>query len=188
MTIRLKHYYEDVIFYELFQKLNLHSFSQVPKITKCVITLTSSKILDNPISLSASLITLDWIIGQRSKVTNAQESLSALKIQEQMEMGSQTTLRGDEMYLFLDYVFLCLLPKLFGLSEISSYNKFGGFDSEANFSFGIPDVFLFPHLQNQSENLNKASGFSGGANITLVFSSNRYEYNKLLLSSFQWPL
>lgn len=185
---RLKCYYESTIFFELFHKLRLNNYDEVPKFEKCIISLTSPKILNDSEGLLTSLLTVEWITGQRGKITNAHTSLASLKLRKGMELGSKVTLRGEKMYLFLDYIFLCVLPNLHHLGEnLDVIYNFGNFDVNANFSFGIPEVFLFPQLSDQHNNLNKVVGLLKGLNITLICSSNNYNYNQLLLSSLQIP-
>lgn len=84
---------------------------------------------------------LGTITGQKPAVRRARKSISDFNIRENMIVGMMVTLRGKQMYYFLDRLIHYALPRI---------RDFRGFvpklDGHGNFAIGIVDQSIFPEL------------------------------------------
>lgn len=185
---RFSYYYDNYLCYEIILKFNLDSLIEIPKINKCIITLTSPSILTNLELLIPSLLSLNWLSGQNSSVTKAKKSIASFKLRKEMETGTIVTLIGNNIYNFLEFLIYCILPIIRNIDKKTSLLNIGNFDSIGNFSFSIPDVFLFPQIETQYNNISLTSKTLKGINITIIFSSRNQNNNLNLLASLQFPI
>src|SRR5690606_17187312 len=86
--------------------------------------------------------TLAKITGQKPVETYAKKSIAGFKLREGNMIGLKVTLRGDQMYEFMDRVISIVLPRLRDFHGVS--NK--AFDKQGNFSLGFNDQSVFPEL------------------------------------------
>ena len=95
-----------------------------------------------------------------------------------MPIGARVTLRGDQMYEFLDRLISAALPRIRDFQGI----KPSGFDGRGNYTFGITEQIIFPEIE--IDKVNRITGMD----ITFVTSASTDKEAKALLTAFGLPL
>src|SRR4026209_1420475 len=101
-SARLQKHYREVVRPKLRSELGLASNMQVPRITKITLNMgvgeavADKKVLDNAVA------DLTKIAGQKPVVTKSKKAIAGFKIRENQPIGCMVTLRGVQMYEFLD--------------------------------------------------------------------------------------
>ena len=160
---------KDKINKDLYKELKCTNIMQIPKIKKIVLNMAlgyeEAKIVKNTGDI------LTKVAGQTAVVINCKKSVSAFKIRQGMPMALKVTLRGNQLYWFLERFIYAVLPQIRDFHGFSAK----GFDQDGNFSCGIADLSNFPELEYGE--LDKPRGM----NINIVFSSRcAYDSYKLL--------
>ena len=163
---------------ELLSELGLANANQLPKLTKIVINVGLGRAVQDKKVLEIAAKTLQKISGQRPVQTKSKKSIAAYKLRAGMPIGLKVTLRGQRMEEFLKRLIWIVLPRLRDFHGLSPKS----FDSQGNYTIGIPDQAVFPELTYED------TTYSHGLEITLVFSSLDPAHNRRLLQSLKFPL
>ena len=94
-----------------------------------------------------------------------------------MPIGVRVTLRGEQMYEFLDRLVTTALPRVRDFSGI----KATGFDGRGNYNLGITEQIIFPEID--IDKINKISGMD----ITFVTSAETDKEAQSLLTELGLP-
>ncbi|MFY4783738.1 50S ribosomal protein L5, partial [Aliarcobacter butzleri] len=70
------------------------------------------------------------------------KSVAGFKVREGKPVGGKVTLRGGQMYHFLDKLCNVALPRV---KDFRGLNK-NGFDGRGNFNFGVDEQLMFPEV------------------------------------------
>jgi len=179
MSIRLKEKYLTTAVPALMEKFEYKSIMEVPKITKICINqgvgeaTSDKKLVDN----AMSEITL--IAGQKAVSVKAKKSVSNFKLREGMPIGVRVTLRGKQMYEFLDRFVNVTLPRVRDFRGISDKS----FDGRGNYSIGIKEQIIFPEID--IDKINKITGMDITFVTTAKTDAESLELLKLLGLPFQ---
>jgi large subunit ribosomal protein L5 len=174
---RLKKVYKDTIAPELFKELGYTSVMQIPAIKKVVVSMGVGEALTNKKLLDAAVTDLTLITGQHAVKTKAKKSIANFKLREGNEVGVMVTLRGNQMYEFLDRLINVALPRVKDFRGI----KATGFDGHGNFSLGITEQIIFPEID--FDKIVKIAGM----NISIVTSARTDAEARALLTKFNMP-
>jgi len=87
--------------------------------------------------------TISLISGQKAMLIKAKKSIAGFKVREGANVGVKVTLRGKNMFAFLEKLFSVALPRV---KDFRGVNK-NGFDGFGNFSFGLQEQLIFPEIQ-----------------------------------------
>ena len=85
---------------------------QVPKLDKIVLNMGIGEAVADSKKATAALKDLTAIAGQKPVATKARNSIAGFKLREGMVIGGKVTLRGDQMYEFLDRLITIALPRV----------------------------------------------------------------------------
>ncbi len=86
---------------------------EVPKLDKVVINMGVGEAKDNAKLFDAAIADMEKITGQKAVVTcKAKKSVANFKIREGMPIGCKVTLRGENMYEFVDRLVNLALPRV----------------------------------------------------------------------------
>lgn len=140
---RLKDKYLSEIAPALKEKFNYANVMQVPKLEKVVLNMGVGEAILNPKAIDAAVSDMTIIAGQRPIVTRAKKSIAGFKLREGMAIGCKVTLRGSQMYEFVDKLFNVSLPRVRDFRGISAK----GFDGRGNFTMGIKEQLIFPEIE-----------------------------------------
>ena len=143
MAARLRESYKKDVFPALQEKFQYKNVMEVPKLTKVTINMGLGEAKDNAKMLEGAVEELAIISGQRPVVTKAKKSIANFKIRQGMPVGAKVTLRGDNMYEFIDKFFNIALPRVRDFKGVSK----NSFDGRGNYSIGIKEQLVFPEIE-----------------------------------------
>ncbi len=139
---RLKEKYNNEIVNELMSKYNYKSKMEVPKLEKIVINMGVGDGASNAKFLEAAMHDLKLISGQQPVITKAKKAIAGFKIREGQAIGCKVTLRGENMYNFLDKLISITLPRVRDFRGVS--NK--SFDGRGNYTIGLNEQLIFSEI------------------------------------------
>ena len=140
---RLKEKYEKTIVSDLMSKHNYKNVMEVPKLEKIVVNIGCGDSTTNSKLLEAAMRDLEAITGQKPVATRAKKSIAGFKLREGQAIGCKVTLRGENMYNFLDKLISITLPRVRDFRGIS--NK--AFDGRGNYTLGLTEQLIFPEIE-----------------------------------------
>ncbi len=174
---RLKSLYNNELKQQLKTELELKNINQVPKLQKIVLNVGLGKAKDDKKAMEIATTTLTKISGQSPIKTSAKVSVAGFKLREGNKIGLKVTLRGDNMYEFLDRLINIVLPRLRDFHGVS--NK--SFDGQGNYSIGLADQTVFPEINFED------SPMTHGLQAIIVVDSSSIDHSKKLLSKLGMP-
>ena len=140
---RLKEKYEKTIVSDLISKHNYKNIMEVPRLEKIVVNIGCGDATSNSKLLEAAMKDLELITGQKPVATKAKKSIAGFKLREGQAIGCKVTLRGENMYNFLDKLISITLPRVRDFRGIS--NK--AFDGRGNYTLGLTEQLIFPEIE-----------------------------------------
>ena len=140
---RLKEKYDKTIVSDLTSKYNYKNVMEVPKLEKIVVNIGCGDATGNSKLLEAAMADLEAITGQKPVATKAKKSIAGFKLREGQAIGCKVTLRGENMYNFLDKLISITLPRVRDFRGIS--NK--AFDGRGNYTLGLTEQLIFPEIE-----------------------------------------
>jgi large subunit ribosomal protein L5 len=174
---RLKTKYKEVIVASLKEKFSYSSIMQVPKIQKICLNQGVGNAVSDKRLVDAAVEEMTLISGQKANATFSKKDISNFKLRKGMPIGSKVTLRGDQMYEFLDRLVAVALPRTRDFRGIEAT----GFDGRGNYTLGIKEQIIFPEID-----IDKVKNISG-MDITIVTSAQSDDEGKALLTEFGLP-
>lgn len=140
---RLKEKYLNEVVSSLKEKYNYKSIMEVPKLEKIVINMGVGDATGNSKLIDAAVADLAKISGQKPVVTRAKKSIAGFKVREGQAIGCKVTLRGENMYNFLDKLISISLPRVRDFRGLSPKS----FDGRGNYTLGIKEQLIFPEIE-----------------------------------------
>lgn len=120
---------------------NIH---QVPKITKVVVnTCINAGLSDYKQALEDAKNELTTITGQKPAETRSKKSIANFKLRQYQAIGAKVTLRGRNMYEFLERLIKTALPRIRDFRGVSTR----AFDGNGNYTLGVADQAIFPEIE-----------------------------------------
>ncbi len=177
MTARLRETYKNDVFKALKEKFDYKNPMEVPKLVKVTINMGLGEAKENAKILDSAVKELAVISGQRPVKTKARKSIANFKVREGMPVGCKVTLRGDNMYEFVDKFFNISLPRVRDFKGVSK----NSFDGRGNYSMGIKEQLIFPEIKYDEVESIK------GMNIVLTTTAKTDEEAAALLSLLGMP-
>lgn len=160
-TTRLKTKYREEIVKQLNDQYQYKSIMQVPKLLKICINQGVGGATQDKKLVDIAVNEMTMIAGQKAVAVKAKKSVSNFKLREFMPIGAKVTLRGDQMYQFLDRLITVALPRVRDFRGINDKS----FDGRGNYTLGVQEQIIFPEM-----NLDKISKITG-MDITFVTSA-----------------
>ena len=174
---RLKEKYDKEIVPSLMEKYKYKSVMEVPKLEKIVVNMGCGDATSNSKLLEAAMQDLEIITGQKPVATKAKKSIAGFKLREGQAIGCKVTLRGENMYNFLDKLISITLPRVRDFRGIS--NK--AFDGRGNYTLGLTEQLIFSEIEY--DNVVKVRGMD----IVFVTTAKTNEEAHDLLKGFGMP-
>ena len=174
---RLRDQYKADIVPALTEKFGYKSVMQVPKLTKIVISQGIGDAVADKKLVDTAVEDLSRIAGQRAVATISKKDISNFKLRKGMPVGTKVTLRGDNMYNFLDRLLSVALPRTRDFRGVNPK----GFDGRGNFNMGVKEHIIFPEID--IDKVNRIMGMD----ITFVTTAENDEEGKALLDAFGFP-
>lgn len=173
----LKEKYNDQIKAELMSEFGYKSIMQVPKLDKVVINMGLGKAVENSKMIDEAVEELTVISGQKPVVTIAKKSIAGFKLREGQAIGVKVTLRGENMYNFLEKLLMISLPRVRDFQGVNPK----AFDGRGNYTMGVKEQIIFPEID-----YDKVSKIMG-MDITIVTTANTNEEGLALLTKIGVP-
>ena len=139
---RLKEKYVNEVVTSLQKKYNYKSVMEVPRLEKIVINMGVGDATSNSKLIEAAVNDLTKISGQKPVITKAKKSIAGFKVREGQAIGCKVTLRGDNMYNFMDKLISIALPRVRDFRGVSPK----AFDGRGNYTMGIKEQLIFSEI------------------------------------------
>lgn len=140
---RLKEKYLNEIVPSLTSKYNYKTIMEVPKLEKIVINIGVGDATTNSKLLDAAVKELELISGQKPVITKAKKSIAGFKLREGQSIGCKVTLRGENMFNFMDKLISIGLPRVRDFRGVSPK----AFDGRGNYTLGIKEQLIFSEIE-----------------------------------------
>ena len=174
---RLQEKYSKEIVPSLREKYNYKSIMETPKLDKIVVNMGVGDATSNSKFLEAAVNDLALITGQKPVVTKAKKAIAGFKVRAGQSIGCKVTLRGENMYNFLDKLISITLPRVRDFRGISPKS----FDGRGNYTLGLTEQLIFSEIDY--DNVVKVRGMD----IVFVTTAKTNEEALDLLKGFGMP-
>ncbi len=173
----LREKYNKEIIPSLKEKYGYKSVMETPKLEKIVVNMGVGDATTNSKLLEAAMNDLEVITGQKPVATKAKKAIAGFKVREGQAIGCKVTLRGENMYNFLDKLISITLPRVRDFRGISSK----AFDGRGNYTLGLTEQLIFSEIEY--DNVVKVRGMD----IVFVTTAKTNEEAYDLLKGFGMP-
>lgn len=150
---------------------------QIPRLEKITVSVGVGEATTNKKLLEAAVKELEQITGQHVVKTKARKSIANFKVREGQEIGAMVTLRGDNMWFFLERLICIALPRV---KDFKGVNP-NAFDGHGNYSLGITEQIIFPEID--FDKIERISGL----NVAIVTTAANDEQGYALLKYLGMP-
>lgn len=174
---RLRSVYKNEIAPKLKEELGLANVMQIPRITKITLNMGVGGASQDKKLIDGAVADMQLIAGQKPIVTLARKSVAGFKIREGWPIGCKVTLRGDQMYEFLDRLIMITIPRIRDFRGFSAK----AFDGRGNYSMGIKEQIVFPEIEY--DKIDKLRGMD----ITITTTAATDDQGRALLRAFGFP-
>ena len=174
---RLQAVYREKIVPDLVKKFGYKSSMQVPRLTKITLNMGVSEAVSDKKVMDNAVGDLTKIAGQKPVVTKSRKAIANFKIRENVPIGCMVTLRGVQMYEFLDRFVTIALPRVRDFRGISGR----AFDGRGNYNIGVKEQIIFPEIDYDKVDAVR------GMNISITTSAKTDDECKALLQAFRFP-
>lgn len=174
---RLRSVYKNEIAPKLKEELELANVMQIPRITKITLNMGVGGASQDKKLIDGAVADMQLIAGQKPIVTVARNSIAGFKIREGWPIGCKVTLRGDQMYEFLDRLISITIPRIRDFRGFSPK----AFDGRGNYSMGIKEQIVFPEIEY--DKIDKLRGMD----ITITTTAATDDQGRALLRAFGFP-
>jgi large subunit ribosomal protein L5 len=162
---------------DLVKKFGYKSVMQVPRLTKITLNMGVSEAVADKKVMDHAVGDLTKIAGQKPVVTKSRKAIAGFKIRENLPIGCMVTLRGVQMYEFLDRFVTIALPRVRDFRGISGRS----FDGRGNYNVGVKEQIIFPEIEYDKIDAVR------GLNISFTTTARSDDECKALLAAFRFP-
>ena len=172
---QLKKQYIEVVVPALKQSRGYTNPHQVPGILKVVLNTGIDAGADKTVIADAQR-DLTAIAGQKAVLTKSRKAIANFKLREGQIVGSTVTLRGENMWHFLERLLVVALPAIRDFRGVPTK-----LDGNGNYNIGIADYSIFPEIS--LENTKRMMGLD----ISIVTSAGSDDEGRELLKLVGFP-
>ena len=126
--------------------------------------------------IDAAAADMARIAGQKPVIRRARKSIANFKLREGLPIGVSVTLRGAQMYEFVDRLVSVALPRVRDFRGIPR----NAFDGRGNYSLGLNEQIIFPEIDIEKSTVR-------GLSITFVTTANTNKEGEALLEYLGMP-
>ncbi|WP_133621048.1 50S ribosomal protein L5 [Hydromonas duriensis] len=174
---RLQNIYKEKIVAELTEKFGYKSVMEVPRITKITLNMGVGEAVADKKVIEHAVSDMTKIAGQKPVVTKARKAIAGFKIREDYPIGCMVTLRGVQMYEFLDRLVTVAFPRVRDFRGVNGKS----FDGRGNYNIGVKEQIIFPEIEYDKIDALR------GLNISVTTTAKTDEEAKALLAAFKFP-
>jgi large subunit ribosomal protein L5 len=173
----LKKKYNEEVKAKLQSEHGIKNVMCIPALEKITISVGAGEANKDAKLMQNMADTISLIAGQRAVITVAKKSVAGFKVREGMNSGIRVTLRGDNMYNFLEKFISIATPRI---KDFRGFPR-KGFDGRGNYNFGLDEQLMFPEVNY--DDIIKVHGM----NITIVTSAESDAQAMSLLEELGFP-
>lgn len=177
MAARLKSIYETELKKKMMEKFKYSNIHQIPKLEKIIVNSVTREAVSNGKIVEQVVDEIATVTGQKPVVARAKKSIASFKLREGQAIGAFVTLRGEQMYEFLDRLVNFSLPRVKDFRGLSPK----GFDGKGNYTMGLKEQIIFPEINY--DRIDKVRGMG----ISFVTTAENNEEGRELLRLFGMP-
>ena len=174
---RLKARYNEELKAKLQEQLGVKNVMEIPRITKITLNMGVGAAATDKKLLDGAVADMQLIAGQKPVVTLARKSIAGFKIRDGWPIGCKVTLRGDQMYEFLDRLISIAIPRIRDFRGFSSKS----FDGRGNYSMGLKEQIVFPEID--FDKIDRIRGLD----ITITTTARSDDEGRALMRAFGFP-
>jgi len=174
---RLQQFYREKVIPDMVAKFGYSSVMQVPRLTKITLNMGVSEAVADKKVMDHAVSDLTKIAGQKPVVTKSRKPIAGFKIREGLAIGCMVTLRGVQMYEFLDRFVTIALPRVRDFRGISGRS----FDGRGNYNVGVKEQIIFPEIEYDKIDALR------GMNISFTTTAKNDDEAKALFAAFRFP-
>lgn len=174
---RLQKKYRDEVVPALMKRFGYKTVMQCPRLVKICLnqgvkgSVADKKLIDDAVN------EMTMISGQKAVPTLSKKDISNFKLRKAMPIGCRVTLRGNNMFEYLDRLIAISLPRVRDFKGINEKS----FDGRGNYTMGITEQIIYPEI-----NIDKVGRISG-MDITFVTTAKTNEEAYELLKELGMP-
>ena len=176
-TPRMKKLYDEIVVKGLTAKFGYTNRFAVPKIEKITLNMGVGEGSQDKKKVTTALAEMELIAGQKPVVTKAKKSIAGFKLREGMPIGVKVTLRGAQMYEFIDRLVTIAMPRI---RDFRGLNP-NSFDGRGNFAMGLKEQIIFPEISYDAIDVVR------GMDVIVTTSANSDDEARELLKLFGFP-
>ncbi|EXA90244.1 ribosomal L5 family protein [Acinetobacter sp. 1289694] len=174
---RLKARYNEELKAKLQEELSIKNVMEIPRITKITLNMCVGAAATDKKLLDGAVVDMQLIAGQKPVITLARKSIAGFKIRDGWPIGCKVTLRGDQMYEFLDRLISIAIPRIRDFRGFSSKS----FDGRGNYSMGLKEQIVFPEID--FDKIDRIRGMD----ITITTTARTDDEGRALMRAFGFP-
>lgn len=176
-TPRMKKLYDETVVKGLTEKFGYANRFAVPKIEKITLNMGVGEGSQDKKKVTTALAEMELIAGQKPVITKAKKSIAGFKLREGMPIGVKVTLRGAQMYEFLDRLVTIAMPRIRDFRGLNPKS----FDGRGNFAMGLKEQIIFPEISYDAIDVVR------GMDVIVTTSANSDDEARELLKLFGFP-
>jgi large subunit ribosomal protein L5 len=173
----MKQRYDDVIVKAMTEKFGYKNRFAIPKIQKITLNMGVGEGSQDKKKVTTAAAEMELISGQKPVVTIAKKSIAGFKLREGMPIGVKVTLRGAQMYEFLDRLVTIAMPRIRDFRGLNPKS----FDGRGNFAMGLKEQIIFPEISYDAIDQVR------GMDVIVTTSANTDDEARELLKLFSFP-
>jgi len=174
---RKKKQYEDEIVKAMTEKFGYTNRFAVPKIEKITLNMGVGEGSQDKKKVATALEEMQLIAGQKPVITKAKKSIATFKLREGMPIGVKVTLRGAQMFEFLDRLVTVAMPRIRDFRGLNPKS----FDGRGNFAMGLKEQIVFPEISYDAIDVVR------GMDVIVTTSAKTDDEARELLRFFGFP-
>jgi len=174
---RLRQRFREQIADQLRSEFGYQNVMQIPTVTKISVNIGLGEAVDNANAVESAMKDLSAITGQRPYVRRSKQAISNFKLRAGMPIGVTVTLRGVQMWEFLDRLMSAALPRIRDFRGVSA----DAFDGRGNYSLGLTEQLIFPELA--FDDVDRVRGLQ----VNIITSAKNDAEGKRLLELLGMP-
>ena len=178
---RMRTFFNEQVKAKLTEQFGITNPMAMPRLEKIIINvgmgnqLSGTKI--DPKAKEQVIKDLTVISGQKPIMLRAKKSVSNFKVRAGYESAAMVTMRGNQMWEFLDRLITLAIPRIKDFRGL----KATSFDGRGSYSFGVNEQGIFPEVDMAN------AQFTHGMNISLVFSNSTDDVSRAVLTELGFP-
>ncbi len=176
-TPRLQTVYSDKVRPTLKEEFGYKNEMMIPKLEKIVLNMGVGEAVADSKKIKSAAEDLGLIAGQKPVITKAKKSIAGFKTRDGMPIGVKVTLRGAQMYEFLDRLINIAMPRIRDFRGVSAKS----FDGRGNYAMGLKEHIVFPEI-----NFDKVDQM-WGMDIIMVTTAKTDDEARSMLRAFNMP-